>query len=296
MTPEKTINEMSQDEQTLREEVFAEVFDAEVFDMDADASERIDEINNDDIASNETNAPQEQDAKNTDNAESPNIPSELQKQFEEISRRLETLSAVEERLKQTERRIGSIQNEFHAAKVAATEQSKAPTASEMATAAKDKADWDELKEDYPEWAEAIEKKLAATSAEVSKAIPKVSDLRDGLVSQDVFEERLLTFKHPDWKNTVKTAEYQDWLKAQPEDVQYKHYHGKTADDAIFVLDSFNAPRTTKKDPQHLAEERKNRLKQAEQKMKPQRTKGFQKSEDDMSEDELRELEFAKIWG
>ena len=281
MEHEETINEMSQDEQALREEVFAEVFDM-------DGAGTVDDLNAD--------GQHEPDAEAQAEAATPDNHPDLQKQFEEMSGRLNALSAIEERLKQTERRIGSMQNEFHAAKIAATEQSNAPTASEMADAAKEKADWDELKEDYPEWADAIEKKLAATSAEVAKAIPKVSDLRDGLVSTEVFEQRLLSFKHPDWKQTVKKPEYQEWLKTQPNDLQHKHYNGKTADDAVLVLDRFNAFQATKKNPQQIAESRKTRLQQAAQKPTTQKAPSHPKSEADMSDEELRELEFAKIWG
>lgn len=281
MEHEETMNEMSQDEQALREEVFAEVFDM-------DGAVHVDELNVDEQ--------HEPDAEAQAEAATPDTRPDLQKQFEEMSERLNALSAIEERLKQTERRIGSMQNEFHAAKIAATEQSNAPTASEMADAAKEKADWDELKEDYPEWADAIEKKLAAASAEVAKAIPKVSDLKDGLVSTEVFEQRLLSFKHPDWKQTVKKPEYQEWLKAQPNDLQQKHYNGKTADDAVFVLDRFNAFQATKKNPQQIAESRKTRLQQAAQKPTTQKAPSHPKSDADMSDEELRELEFAKIWG
>lgn len=285
MGHEETTNEMSQDEQALREEVFAEVFDM-------DGTDTIDDLND-----SLTDYGQiEPAAEAKEEAATPNIPPDLQKQIEGMSNRLNALSAIEERLKQTERRIGSMQNEFHAAKIAATEQLNAPTASEMADAAKEKADWDELKEDYPEWADAIEKKLAATSAEVAKAIPKISDLKDGLVSTEVFEQRLLSFKYPDWKQTVKKPEYHEWLKAQPNELQHKHYNGKTADDAVFVLDRFNAFQATKKNPQQIAESRKTRLQQAAQKPTTQKAPSHPKSEADMSDDELRELEFAKIWG
>lgn len=286
-------SEISEEEQALREEVFAEVFNGEVPES---AAELNDESVN--TESNVSEKPENEDPL-------AGIPAALRETIDGISSKLSTLTTLEERLKQTERRIGSIQNEFQAAKQAATEKkATAPTEAEMAAAAKDKAEWDDLKEEYPEWAEAIEKKLAATSAEFSKVLPdlqnNLTDLRtqqQRFVSSELLEGRLLSIKYPTWKETVNTKEYQHWLQTQPEDIQQKHYSGKTADDAIFVLDRFQDFQSQHKPTQDISAARKKRLSQAATttgastvRQKPQ------KSEADMTEEEIRDIEFGKIWG
>jgi hypothetical protein len=314
----KSPNQMSEEEQSLREEVFAEIFNENAPETAAE-HEDIDYAgidNDDDGQAHEQHEvdENEQGADEDTTVDDPmaGIPPALREQIEGISNRLNTLGTIEERLKQTERRIGSIQNEFHAAKQAASEEKdKAPSKEEMADASKSKEAWDELKDDFPEWAEAIESKLAANSAELSKKLPDMTELKETLlketlsrmqnqqgafISNAALEERLLSFKHPDWKETVKGSEYQAWIKEQPQDVQEKHYNGQSADEATFVLDRFKEFQSTGKSPQEIAAARKKRLKQAETKTSGGRRQTPQKSESDMSEDEIREIEFAKIWG
>lgn len=296
--------EISEEEQALREEVFAEVFDGEVPETAAEPDEESDDTENQEDTQDVEDT---QEDSNEDEDPMAGIPAALRDQIEGISNRLNTLGVIEERLKQTERRIGSIQNEFHAAKQAASEKkADAPTEEEIAAAAKNKADWDELKEDFPEWAAAIESKLAATSAELTKKLPNVSDLQKGLndiqakqgsfVSNSVLEERLLSVIHPGWKDTVKTPEYRDWIGKQSQDIQDRHYKGETADDAAFVLNRFKDFQSNEKSPQEIVAARKKRLERAGSKNIGGHKTKPQKSESEMSEDELRDLEFGRIWG
>lgn len=304
-------DQMSEEEQSLREEVFAKVFNDDA--PETAAEQDVDDADTDnDVGQNQDEQEVDEDEQGADKdtkVDDPmaGIPPALREQIEGISNRLNTLGTIEERLKQTERRIGSIQNEFHAAKQAASEdKSNAPSKQEMVDASRSEEAWDELKDDFPEWAEAIESKLAANSAELSKKLPDLTELKETLsamqnqqgafISNAALEERLLSFKHPGWKETVQKPEYQDWIKEQSQDVQEKHYNGQSADEATFVLDRFKEFQSNGKSPQEIAAARKKRLKQAETKTSGGRRQTPQKSESDMSEDEIREIEFARIWG
>lgn len=303
MGNEDNTQDMSEEEQALREEVFAEVFDDDAPDH---AAAIVEEIADTDDNSGEAIEPQGEEEPEDEDPMA-GIPPALRSTIDGISNRLNSLGVIEERLKQTERRIGSIQNEFHAASQAAAEaEQAAPTKKEMNDAAKNSEDWDDLKDEYPEWADAIEHKLAANSAELSKRLPDYSNLRtelddirgrqDGYISPDELQKHLLAFRYPAWEETVCTKGYQAWLKEQPDDVQKKHYSGKTANDAVYVLDRYNEFQSGEKSPQAIAAARKKRLKQAENPKSGGGRQSTPKSEADMSEDEIRELEFGKIWG
>lgn len=235
----------------------------------------------------------------------------LRETIEKISGKVSSLDSYETRLKQTERRIGSIQNEFHAARKAADDENKssktktAPTDKEMKDAAGDTEAWENLKEEYPVWAEAIEKKIAASSAEFSDKLPDFSGLKtdidqirqgqDRMMTKAEVEVRLVRFAHPDWEKTVKTREYKDWLKAQPQDIKVK-CDSEEAEDAIFVLNQFKEFQSKKKTPEEIATARDKRLKQSETRDTSTRGKRPPKSETDMNETELRSSIANSVWG
>ena len=212
----------------------------------------------------------------------------LKAQFDTMSGKLEGLANSETRLKQAESRIGSLTNELHNANAAAT-VNKEDQERLLADATESDEKWEELKTDFPDWAEAIESRLAKVKSpeDDGKAIEK---LRETLTEEtdEKIEIAVLSFVHPEWETTKESQPYKDWLKDQPEEIVLKTKSSK-AQDAISVLDAFDTFADQDEKPQKTAAEitrqRQNRLK------KSVALKGGKanspKSEEDMTEAEFR---------
>ncbi|NCC59141.1 MAG: hypothetical protein EOM17_16240, partial [Synergistales bacterium] len=82
------------------------------------------------------------------------VPPALREQIQSISDRVGAIDNLDYRLKQTERRLGSVQNEFYAAQKAAKEQPDGPTPEQLEKASKSQKKWDEMKEEFPDIADA----------------------------------------------------------------------------------------------------------------------------------------------
>lgn len=100
--------------------------------------------------------------------------------------------------------------------------SDAPSQQQVKEAMSNPREWDDLKTDFPEWANATEKLLDAR-------LPKGNSL-DREELEKSFEEKLtvreqqsamnaLDIAFPDWKSDVNTPEFAEWKQGQPEDVQ-----------------------------------------------------------------------------
>lgn len=288
--------EMNEEEKKIREELAAEVFEGKP----APAAEpEKDEVETQDQGG--TPEGQDRAANEPEKDHWEGVPAVLKEQLEGITGQLTTLGSIENRLKQAERRIGSIQNEFHNAKQAAQETKEAPTKEEMAAAAETEEAWEDLKEEYPDWAQAIEAKLAAQSADIKKHLPDVSEIRqsvsgikDAMITDAALERRLVGFAHPGWESTVKSKEYTAWLSGQPADIQHKHYNGASADDAVFVLNKFKEFQSSKKSPEEIEAARNKRLDQSV--MPGGKKKKPPKSEADLSDQEFRAKLAKEYWG
>jgi len=232
----------------------------------------------------------------------------LRKTFDEMSAKMKGLDEVNYRLKQTENRIGALQNQLHEAKKEAEKVKAAPTKEEIEKAAADETSWSELKEEFPEWASAIDARLAKASSSFKSEQEKIKDsqatttrqIEDKIVKlqelTETFEKSLLEFKHPDWEKTISTPKYQEWILKQPEETK-KLTTSKFAKDAVKVLNEFAKTQTTEtqtdKSPAEIAAERKQRLKQALS-VDGKKTKPV-KSEADMDDEEFRKKLSAEIW-
>lgn len=218
------------------------------------------------------------------------VPPALRQQIEQITERVNALPTIENRLKQAERRVGSIQNEFYAAQKAAKEQKNAPTKEQLEEAAKSQKAWDEMKEDFPEIATAIEAKLAESKP------PDIETLRDelrteiqGRTTNEDLERRLVGIAHRDWQTVVTTEDYKTWLKRQSQEVQERALYGKTAEEAIDVLDRYKASKTKKP-----LDKKTDRLERSVDAPRGP-SKRPAKSEADLSEEELRQQIAQEVW-
>ena len=209
----------------------------------------------------------------------------IKQAFDEMSQKVSTVQATEMRLKQAESRIGSITNELHAAKKAAETVKAAPSAAQMQAAAESDEKWENLKKDFPEWAEAFDgrfdKKLTSKINELKEEIK--NEIAGGKPSADL-DLRLLNIVKPKWKETVKTPEWKEWLSKQaPETAAL--VSSDRAEDAISIITLFEETARPQKTATEIAAERKERMKTS---VLPVGGKAVPvKSEADMNAAELR---------
>lgn len=112
---------------------------------------------------------------------------------------------------------------------------EAPTKTEVAAATKSSDKWTRLKEDYPDWAEAMEEQLADVRASLPASAPApdvaaitgqiegnlTKAIRPALKAVETRARQLalLDFYHDDWEEIARSEPYAKWLDAQPADVK-----------------------------------------------------------------------------
>lgn len=230
------------------------------------------------------------------------VPSALRNKLDMIGSTLEQFTT---RVKTAEGRVGAIQSELAKRAVADTKAagSDAPTQRQIADA-KDDESWKELKEDFPEWADAFEKRMNAQSDKFSGKFASKDDIGNALQStrdeirqeletkfNEQLEKRIVAIKHPGYESTLKTPEFWAWFQTQPEHIQVKG-NSTMAEDAIEVLDAFKARNTPP--PATVKEKREKRLSSSVPVAGVKETPI--KSEDDMTPDELRAHIAKQVYG
>jgi len=150
------------------------------------------------------------------------------------------------------------------AQAAAKSQGAAtPTASEVKAAMASPEAWGKFAEEFEVVAEALkpvmDAEITALRAEIAKAKPAEAQTVDVEAITAAAEERaLVRLKYPDWKTTVKTPEFDAWLKSQPEDMVART-KSASADDAIVVLDGYTTSRQASAEADAARQKREKRL-------------------------------------
>lgn len=227
------------------------------------------------------------------------VPAALKQTLEALQSKVSAIDTIGNEVKQWSGRVGAIQRELqlqrNAAEQAAKAVSEAPTKQQMAEAAQDDEAWSELKDEFPEWAEALEKRTGKLEKKFSEQIeslrqqqPQAPDLS---ALRREYDQKLLTVKHPTWRELVASPEYQEWLNKQPGDVRQKALESTDALECIEVLDQFTAVKSPVRD---VVDKRKERLANsvsAPSGGRPVRSKSI----DDMTPEEYREHVAKQIW-
>ncbi len=280
---------MTEEEFKLRQEIAAEQWGEDVPDFDAGAPPSIE----DDVEVEEAVPEVEPEVVDPWSG----LPDVVKQEIEGLRSKVSVLDQIEYRLKQAESRVGGLTNELHAAKEASKQVSDAPTAKQIAESSGTQEAWDALKDDFPEWAEATNYRLAAQRAEIVGLIPnaeallaqssQVLDARVEQLSRD-FNETIVKMKHPKWIDTINTEAFDKWWSEQDR---------KDALDAtgtIEILDDYEAYRASLPSAKDTLKERKQRLSNSELNHNKTRVAPA-KSEDDMTTEELRASIAAKYW-
>lgn len=220
-----------------------------------------------------------------------------------IKAKLESQDLLAERLRKAEGHIGGlssenkrINTELAAAKAAAAAVTQAPSQTQVAKAQLSTEKWDQLKTDFPEWADALEERLGNTAQPDLDGLR--NQIRDELTPQlttDIStrlkaeiaaetEGRLVNIAHRGWKDTVKTPDFQTWYGQQPQHVQALGA-SPTAEDAITLLDHYRAQTANKPNAATIKASRQQRMQEAATLAKGNSSMTPVKSTDDMSPEE-----------
>lgn len=176
------------------------------------------------------------------------------------------------RLRNIEGHIGGLKHnlgELSAASKAARDQgAEAPNKSQISEAMQSGKKLTELKEDFPEWAEALEESMNA----VAQRIPQIDE---GAINQrfesteQTMDEKIararqmarLDNAHPDWEQTIQDDAFQNWLANQPEETQ-QLTSSDNAVDAIKLLNQYQEHATASAPDLTAQSRQKSRLESA----------------------------------
>lgn len=166
-------------------------------------------------------------------------------------------------VKTTEGRVAAMQRD---AELARRQVADAPSQKQIVTATANPEKWDQLKEDFPEWAGAMEEYVTAKMAGVSQQQNLTPQQVAGYVQQQVSESRQqmtreiekarIEGKHDDWETTVNTPEFANWFSVQTPETRALA-GSPAAKDAIRMLDMFQSAKA--KPASEIKQERGARL-------------------------------------
>jgi hypothetical protein len=167
-------------------------------------------------------------------------------------------------VKTTEGRVAAMQRD---AELARRQVADAPSQKQIVTATANPEKWDQLKEDFPEWAGAMEEYVTAKMAGVSQQQQSLTPEQvAGYVQQQVSESRQemarelekarIEGKHDDWETTVNTPEFANWFSVQTPETRALA-GSPAAKDAIRMLDMFQSAKA--KPASEIKQERGARL-------------------------------------
>ena len=152
-------------------------------------------------------------------------------------------------VKTTEGRVAAMQREAQQARQAAMQE--APTQTAIVSAAKNPEKWEQLKQDFPEWAGAMEEYVASKVGGQQQQVLTPEQVT-GYVQQQVaqtraemgrlMEEARIEGKYENWRDTVNTTEFAQWFTVQSPDTRALA-DSSAAKDAIKMLDLFNTSRS-----------------------------------------------------
>ena len=152
-------------------------------------------------------------------------------------------------VKTTEGRVAAMQREAQQARQAAMQE--APTQTAIVSAAKNPEKWEQLKQDFPEWAGAMEEYVASKvggQQQQNLTPEQVTNYVQQQVAQTraemgrLMEEARIEGKYENWRDTVNTTEFAQWFTVQSPETRALA-DSSAARDAIKMLDLFNTSKS-----------------------------------------------------
>lgn len=210
----------------------------------------------------------------------------VREELEAMRAKLGGIAALDEQLRKLSGHIGGQASQLKALKDALAQattsvvkergDAAAPTPAEMKAAGESPTKWKQLREDYPDWAEAIDERLGGLEARLAKASPPVDtaklkaellgDVDTRISSAAVSAETkgrvmgYLDSKHgPSWEAEIKSPDFDKWIQTQPKEV-VELCASPRVEDASKLIDKFRAAKKSAAE----RDERTSRLRRAAQ--------------------------------
>lgn len=157
------------------------------------------------------------------------------------------LNQTTQRLRNAEGHIGGLnsrlQQQLQTAHQVTAQGGDAPSAKQIAEAQKSTKAMENLRRDYPEFAEAMDAALEERLQEVVKRIPQQPQpvqAQPSVTADDLNRlqaEFAVEVRHPGWKDTVMQPVFRGWLERQPREVQMLAASA-SPQDAVRLLDLY----------------------------------------------------------
>ena len=214
--------------------------------------------------------------------EKPDPIKELMARFEKIENRTRN---VEGHIGGLTSGLKSLNETLAASKAAAKEVSEAPTQAQVKEAMENPKEWEALKGDFPEWAQATEKLLdsrlgSSKTDDFQKILEAKLEETTTRITEKVRHEaglEALNVAFPDWTADVNTPEFAEWYEQQDDAVKALSASPKPTDAAKMMrLFSNRKPKPVEEPKQDLAASRQERMKAA---ITPKGTGGTPSSSD-----------------
>ena len=224
------------------------------------------------------------------------LPEEVKIALSKITQLEQANAQLLHHVKTTEGRVAAMQREAQQGRQAATSVDAAPSQGQMAAAAKNPEKWEQLKQDFPEWAGAMEEYVGAKLSGMQAGV-QATDIVDYVQRQLVseresmkaaIEEARVEGKYENWRDTVATQDFAAWFALQPAEIK-NLADSPAAKDALRMLDLFHTAKA--KPASEIRQERGARLAAAAT-TRPGQTPP-PKTLDDMSPEELWNYEAKK---
>lgn len=179
------------------------------------------------------------------------LPQAVRDKLAQIDQLAQANAQLLHHVKTAEGRVAAMQREFQQARTAQQQVApdQAPSQGQIANAAKNPEKWEQLKQDFPEWAGAMEEyvtsKLGAVQPNGHNLDPQaVAAFVHQQVAQTkaemgrLLEEARIEGKYDNWRDVVNTTEFTQWFTVQPPEVRALA-DSAAARDAIRMLDLFH---------------------------------------------------------
>jgi hypothetical protein len=188
------------------------------------------------------------------------VPVKVRQMLEGISGKVGTIDELAHIVKSQDGRVGAalagvkaLTAALEAAKAATKAGGEAPTQEQIAAAASSSAKWKQAQEDYPDWAAAMDERLAAfkpgaptqaldvasLKAELSGTVGEIIAKATSEAKAEARELAKIDRKHEEWETKINTPEFIAWRAVQAPEIQALAASDKAAD-AIRMLDAFEA--------------------------------------------------------
>jgi hypothetical protein len=162
---------------------------------------------------------------------------------------LAAIRALPTQIKTLGGRVAKLQGEMTKLGTAAAASTEAgggaaPDKRAIDAAAGDLTKWNKLKEEFPEWSDALEQRLSSLGGGVDvESIRK--QVREEALSEFTAREAAkrdaaIEEAHENWRDTMNSPEFKEWFGKQPADKQSKWWNSHSEHTIIKMLDTYES--------------------------------------------------------